>query len=138
MNARERIGFIGPNGSGKSTLLSAIAGITEPDRGAISVPPGVRIGYLRQGIADRAGGSLYELLDDGAGGLLAAQAELDAALTRLGESSESDAIDAYEAKALAFEELGGYVAVARLEEALHAFGVGTIPFDRLLGEMSGG
>lgn len=138
VNARERVGFIGPNGSGKSTLLSAIAGLTQPDRGAISVQSGARIGYLRQGIADRAGGSLYQLLDDGADGLLAAQAALETALAQLGESPDSSAIDEYEAKALAFEEIGGYVGVARLEEALHAFGVGDIPFDRRLLDMSGG
>lgn len=138
VNARERVGVIGPNGSGKSTLLSAIAGLTQPDRGAITVASGARVGYLRQGVADRAGGSLHQLLDDGAGGLLAAQGELERALAALGESSDSAAIDTYEAKALAFEELGGYIAVARLEEALHAFGVGEIPFHRPLQEMSGG
>jgi ATP-binding cassette subfamily F protein 3 len=138
VNARERVGIIGPNGSGKSTMLAVIAGLRPPDGGSASVSAGSRIGYLRQGIADRAGGTLNDLLDDGAGGLLAAQGVLDRALAALSESDAPAAIDAYEAAALAFEERGGYVAVARLEEALHAFGVGEIPFDRPLAQMSGG
>ena len=34
----ERVGLIGPNGSGKSTLLRLMAGIFEPDSGAIQRP----------------------------------------------------------------------------------------------------
>ena len=35
INARERIAVIGPNGAGKSTLLRVIAGIVQPDAGAV-------------------------------------------------------------------------------------------------------
>jgi ATPase subunit of ABC transporter with duplicated ATPase domains len=44
-----RIGLVGPNGAGKSTLLRLLAGIEEPDRGAIRrTPPRLAVGYLRQ------------------------------------------------------------------------------------------
>src|SRR5262245_50416197 len=33
----ERLGIVGRSGTGKSTLLSLVAGLDEPDRGAISV-----------------------------------------------------------------------------------------------------
>jgi ATPase subunit of ABC transporter with duplicated ATPase domains len=138
VNPGERVGLIGPNGAGKSTLLAIVAGLTQPDSGSVALQPGARIGYLRQGVADLAGGSLRDLLDGEANGLLAAQALLDATLAHLAGDSSSEIIDAYEQAANAFEEKGGYVAVARLEEALHAFGVGAIPFDRPLSGMSGG
>ncbi len=48
INEGDRIGLIGVNGSGKSTLLKLLAGIEAPDRGAISVPGGVRIEYVEQ------------------------------------------------------------------------------------------
>ena len=37
LGAREVVGIVGPSGCGKSTLLELIAGLREPDRGAISV-----------------------------------------------------------------------------------------------------
>ena len=36
----ERVGLCGPNGAGKTTLLRMLAGLDEPDRGAIIRPAG--------------------------------------------------------------------------------------------------
>src|SRR5215211_5767310 len=47
----ERVGLIGPNGCGKSTLMRILAGLEQPDSGAVvSTRPNLRIGYLAQGI----------------------------------------------------------------------------------------
>lgn len=35
--AGDRVGLIGENGSGKSTLLRAVAGVLEPDTGAVTI-----------------------------------------------------------------------------------------------------
>ncbi len=45
---RGRIGLIGRNGAGKSTLVRVIAGMLEPDNGAVAMPRGSRIGYIAQ------------------------------------------------------------------------------------------
>jgi ATP-binding cassette subfamily F protein 3 len=45
---KARVGLVGRNGAGKSSLLKLIAGIYEPDGGAIETPSGLRIGYLAQ------------------------------------------------------------------------------------------
>jgi ABC-2 type transport system ATP-binding protein len=42
----ELLGVIGPNGAGKTTLLSILAGIRQPDSGALSVPG--EIGWVPQ------------------------------------------------------------------------------------------
>ncbi len=48
---RERVGLIGPNGCGKSTLMRILVGIESPDSGSvIRTLPGLRIGYLAQGM----------------------------------------------------------------------------------------
>ena len=43
---RERAGLCGPNGSGKTTLLRMMAGLDEPDEGAILKPSALTVGYL--------------------------------------------------------------------------------------------
>ena len=44
----DRIALVGRNGSGKSTLLKVMAGLVEPDEGAITTAPGVSVGYMEQ------------------------------------------------------------------------------------------
>ncbi|MGI6129115.1 MAG: ABC-F family ATP-binding cassette domain-containing protein, partial [bacterium] len=45
---KERIGMVGRNGSGKSTFLNCLTGELVPDRGTVSIPSGVYLGYLEQ------------------------------------------------------------------------------------------
>ena len=46
--SRAHWGLVGANGSGKTTLLRIIAGVQSPDKGHISKPKELRIGYLQQ------------------------------------------------------------------------------------------
>ena len=48
VNEGDRIGLIGVNGSGKSTLLRIVAGLEQPDKGAVTLWGGVRVEYLPQ------------------------------------------------------------------------------------------
>ena len=46
--AGERIGIVGPNGAGKTTLLKLVAGLEEPDAGAVQRSGGLRVDLLAQ------------------------------------------------------------------------------------------
>ena len=52
---RERVGLCGPNGAGKTTLLKMMAGLDEPDSGAILKPTACTVGYLPQDGLSHAG-----------------------------------------------------------------------------------
>ncbi len=44
----DRVALVGRNGSGKSTLMKVMAGLIEADKGAVTVSPGVTVGYMEQ------------------------------------------------------------------------------------------
>ena len=43
-----KYGLVGPNGSGKTTLLEIVMGLMEPEKGKVSVPSALTVGYLPQ------------------------------------------------------------------------------------------
>src|SRR3954470_7112980 len=49
VSAGDRIGIVGRNGDGKSTLLRLIAGVEEPDAGAVTRVGGLQLSLLGQG-----------------------------------------------------------------------------------------
>ena len=55
-----KYGLVGPNGSGKTTLLEVVTGLMEPEKGEVSVPSALTVGYLPQ-IMDLRTGDLTVL-----------------------------------------------------------------------------
>src|SRR5919197_6419344 len=84
---RERVGLCGPNGAGKTTLLRMMAGLDEPDSGAILKPATLTAGYLPQDGLTHAGRTVFEEASTAFGELLSIKAEMHALEERLGDSS---------------------------------------------------
>src|SRR5262245_57718238 len=82
---RERVGLCGPNGAGKTTLLRMMAGLEEPDEGAVLTPASLSVGYLPQDGLTHAGRSVFEEASQAFAGLLAMKAEMHALEERLGD-----------------------------------------------------
>lgn len=140
VNPGDRIGLIGPNGAGKSSLLRLITGELPPTSGSIWLSPGERVGYLRQGFADVPHGTLVDVLDIPTNGLFAAHRELEGVSALYADpAADLDAIaTTYQLAADTFDARGGYGLMSDIEALLDQFGLGDIPFDRPVDQMSGG
>src|SRR5262245_2588317 len=84
---RERVGLCGPNGAGKTTLLKMMAGLDEPDSGAILRPATLTVGYLPQDGLTHAGRTVFDEAAAAFEELLAVKAEMHALEERLGDAS---------------------------------------------------
>jgi ATPase subunit of ABC transporter with duplicated ATPase domains len=134
LSGSRRVGLVGPNGAGKTTLLRLLAGVDAPQRGAVTLGPGDRIGYLPQ---EPPGADLTidRLLGAALGEVWRLHGELErledrlddpATLARYGEAQER------------FGALGGWALHAQLDGARAALGIAHVPLDAPLGTLSGG
>src|SRR5690348_60937 len=73
----DRVGLCGPNGAGKTTLLRMLAGLDEPDRGAVTKPAGLTVGYLPQDGIEHTGRALFDEAALAFQPLLEARQEID-------------------------------------------------------------
>src|SRR5437870_6518443 len=76
IDQRERVGLCGPNGAGKTTLLRMMAGLDEPDAGAILKPAALTVGYLPQDGLTHAGRSVFDEATAAFSELLAIKGEM--------------------------------------------------------------
>jgi ATP-binding cassette subfamily F protein 3 len=143
ITARERVGLCGPNGAGKTTLLRMMAGLEEPDSGAILKPATLTTGYLPQDGLTHAGRTLFEEASSAFGDLLAMKAEMHALEERLGDTTipeaEHDAMLARYSDLQDRFRLGdGYGIELRTATVLQGLGFGLGDFERPTETFSGG
>src|SRR3954454_14079637 len=140
---RERVGLCGPNGAGKTTLLKMMAGLDEPDEGAILKPAGLTVGYLPQDGLSHSGRTVFEEASSAFGELLAMKAEMHALEERLGD----DAIPAAEHEAMLhrysdvqdhFRLHDGYSIELKTATVLQGLGFKNSDFERPTETFSGG
>ncbi|HEX6700975.1 MAG TPA: ABC-F family ATP-binding cassette domain-containing protein [Gaiellaceae bacterium] len=136
LSPESRVGLVGPNGIGKSTLLRILAGLEEPDTGAVRrSPPSLAVGYLPQEHDVRPDETLRGYLARRTG-VAEAEARLDALAQRLADepSLAADYADALDR----FLALGGDDLDARAAAVLAEVGLAAKPLDEPLAALSGG
>ncbi len=140
---RERVGLCGPNGAGKTTLLRMMAGLDEPDSGAILKPSMLTVGYLPQDGLAHSGRTLIDEATSAFGDLLAMKAEMHDVEERLGDQSipeaEHDAMLArYSDLQDTFRHRDGYAIELKTATVLQGLGFRTSDFARPCETFSGG
>lgn len=133
-----KIGVLGLNGAGKSTLLKIMAGIDTEIDGEATPMPGIKIGYLPQEPQLDPEQTVREAVEQGIGGVLAAQKRLEEVYAEYAEpDADFDKLAAEQAELEAIiAASGGENTDAQLEIAADALRLP--PWDAKISTLSGG
>ena len=145
LSAGRRIALVGGNGTGKTSLIEILVGDAEPDRGSITKPKDMTLGYLPQDLVDTATGSVLEEVLAGAGEMADLTEELhrlEAAISDPDAATDADAYDTllaqYGQVQSQYESMGGYALEADARKVLAGLGFKDTDGDRPVRELSGG
>jgi ATP-binding cassette subfamily F protein 3 len=142
VNAGEKVALVGVNGAGKSTLLKLLAGIEEPDGGALTFQGGLKTAYLAQDITFNSERTLYEEMLAAFEQVHALHAELrrlEIAMTDPEKTENLEKLfDDYAKLTARFEVMGGYEYENRVQQVLTGLGFGEDWWPRPIAKFSGG
>ena len=139
----DRVGLCGPNGAGKTTLLKMLAGLDDPDSGAIVKPADLTIGYLPQDGLTHSGRTVFEEASSAFQPLLDMKTEMHDIEHGLGDSSIPQ--DEHDAMLVRYSELQdrfrlveGYSMDLRIATVLRGLGFSPADAERPAETFSGG
>ena len=139
--AGDRIALVGPNGAGKTTVLEMMASEQQPDTGEVARAKDLRLGFLRQEVADSRGRSVVdEVLSDigGASELEQRLRDLERRMASAEEETQAELLVEYGWLHERFEHIGGYGLEAEARRVLAGLGFDDDRMDRDVGALSGG
>ena len=141
--AGDRVGLCGPNGSGKTTLLRMLAGLDEPDTGAITTPTGLTVGYLPQDGLHHTGRSLIDEVSTAFQPLLDIQRTMVELEDQLADEQRSrdehEAIlERYSELQHQFRDRDGYTIDLKIAGVLNGLGFGNDELEKPTDTFSGG
>jgi len=137
ISLRERMALVGPNGAGKSTLMKILAGLIEPDEGAVGIPPGYRIGYLPQEVTIEGDMTSVGCVMSGDQELMNLEEEMRD-LERKLETGDTRVLNRYGEVQSRFGALGGFEQETTARKVLAGLGFDQSRMNARISDLSGG
>ena len=144
VNKGDKIGLTGKNGAGKSTLLKVLAKDLTPNKGNVSVPNGLIVGFLRQDLEFEDGRTVLEEAQTAFEFLNDVEARMNEANKQLTERTDYeseaylDIINEFNELEERFRMAGGNDTAAEINQVLSGLGFTQYDFERQTTEFSGG
>lgn len=142
INPGEKIGLVGPNGAGKTTIFKLLVDEEGCDKGSVSKPDRLIIGYFSQNISEMSGRSALDEVISSVGGFAEIKEKIAALEIKLATEMSDDemtkTLEAYGELQNEFERIGGYSLESRAAEILTGLGIGPQDYHRPTESFSGG
>lgn len=143
IEAHDRLAVTGINGAGKTTLLRLITGEEKADSGTVTIPKGIRLGYLPQNPDIDSDKSIYEEVMSEKESLSKIEDELRSLEERMRLHSENDfaleeVYKKYASLSEKFESEGGYAVKSNVTGVLKGLGFSEEEFGKKVSVLSGG
>ena len=144
VNKGDKIGLTGKNGAGKSTLLKVLAKDLTPNKGNVSVPNGLIVGFLRQDLEFEDGRTVLEEAQTAFEFLNDVETRMNEANKQLTERTdyESEAylniINEFNELEERFRMAGGNDTASEINQVLSGLGFTQYDFERQTTDFSGG
>jgi len=144
VNKGDKIGLTGKNGAGKSTLLKVLAKDLTPNKGNVSVPNGLVVGFLRQDLEFEDGRTVLEEAQTAFEFLNDVETRMNEANKQLTERTDYesnaylDIINDFNELEERFRMAGGHDTAAEINQVLTGLGFTQYDFERQTTEFSGG
>ena len=144
VNKGDKIGLVGKNGAGKSTLLNVLSKELKPNKGNVSIPNGLIVGYLTQDLDFEDGRTVIEEAQVAFDYLNEIKERLEVVNNQINERTDYET-DSYLDLISEFHDLeeryrmgGGNDIQAEMSQVLNGLGFTQYDFTRQTTEFSGG
>jgi ATP-binding cassette subfamily F protein 3 len=134
----EKTALIGANGTGKTTILKMVAGIEQPDSGAVWTLQGTTVGYLPQDPDLPEVSTVLNAVVGLTPALLEAAEEISSIQKRILEDGDHSLSSRLADVTHTFDGLGGFGYQDRAKAILNGLGLEELDWDKPVGVLSGG